>query len=273
MQSTRACQVSTLCPLDPRDQEPEPQKLAPLLQIVFFLRSLSQDLHISLPLLVVARGPLFNSLLSCKAETPSSTPSPRQKQALLYLAHNLLLQICCCYPASNPRGPKPHHLASDTGLRSPKRSDRPTRLRLRKEDEWKRKRRKKRRNENEPRAFGRIGSFSPLQFCVWVRLLSWHRQAELRASATTILWCPISCNHLFFTSFTTLAMPSASQSSQQSFTMSQQSQTGRAASFNRSYNGGVDGPQIYSVCIPALCQRQRSACALVAIESHRKAID
>ncbi|PON25841.1 hypothetical protein TGAM01_v205278 [Trichoderma gamsii] len=28
--------------------------------------------------------------------------------------------------------------------------------------------------------------------------------------------------------------------------MSQQSQTGRAASFNRSYNGGVDGPQIYS---------------------------
>ncbi|KAL6808906.1 hypothetical protein GGI42DRAFT_340175 [Trichoderma sp. SZMC 28013] len=41
-------------------------------------------------------------------------------------------------------------------------------------------------------------------------------------------------------------MPSASQSSQQSFTMSQQSQTGRAASFNRGYNGGVDGPQIYS---------------------------
>lgn len=54
------------------------------------------------------------------------------------------------------------------------------------------------------------------------------------------------------------AMPSASQSSQQSFTMSQQSQTGRAASFNRGYNGGVDGPQIYSVCIPAICRRSAS---------------
>ncbi|KAK5996923.1 Transcription factor SWI6 [Cladobotryum mycophilum] len=41
-------------------------------------------------------------------------------------------------------------------------------------------------------------------------------------------------------------MPSASQSSQQSFTMSQQSQPGRSASFNRGYNGAVDGPQIYS---------------------------
>lgn len=93
----------------------------------------------------------------------------------------------------------------------------------------------------------------PLPICVWViRLLSWHRQAKLRASATTILSCPISCDDLSSTRFTTLAMPSASQSSQQSFTMSQQSQTGRAASFNRSYNGGVDGPQIYSVCIPAL---------------------
>ncbi|KAK1251214.1 hypothetical protein MKX07_005769 [Trichoderma sp. CBMAI-0711] len=41
-------------------------------------------------------------------------------------------------------------------------------------------------------------------------------------------------------------MPSASQSSQQSFTMSQQSQPGRTASFNRGYSGTVEGPQIYS---------------------------
>lgn len=60
--------------------------------------------------------------------------------------------------------------------------------------------------------------------------------------------------NLFFLFFlgqnTTLRpmMPSASQSSQQSFTMSQQSQPGRTASFNRGYSGTVEGPQIYSVC-------------------------
>lgn len=43
-------------------------------------------------------------------------------------------------------------------------------------------------------------------------------------------------------------MPSASQSSQQSFTMSQQSQPGLSASFHRGYpGGGSDSPQIYSV--------------------------
>ncbi|CAM1510839.1 Fc.00g083520.m01.CDS01 [Cosmosporella sp. VM-42] len=41
-------------------------------------------------------------------------------------------------------------------------------------------------------------------------------------------------------------MPSASQSSQQSFTMSQQSQPGLSGSFHRGYNGGQEGPQIYS---------------------------
>ncbi|KID76491.1 Start control protein cdc10 [Metarhizium brunneum] len=40
-------------------------------------------------------------------------------------------------------------------------------------------------------------------------------------------------------------MPSASQSSQQSFSMSQQSQPRHSASFHQSYNG-ADGPQIYS---------------------------
>jgi hypothetical protein len=43
-------------------------------------------------------------------------------------------------------------------------------------------------------------------------------------------------------------MPSASQSSQQSFSMSQQSQGGRnSASFHRGYSVGGDAPQIYSV--------------------------
>ncbi|KAF4458617.1 start control cdc10 [Fusarium albosuccineum] len=41
-------------------------------------------------------------------------------------------------------------------------------------------------------------------------------------------------------------MPSASQSSQQSFSMSQQSQPGLSASFHRGYNGDPEGPQIYS---------------------------
>lgn len=43
-------------------------------------------------------------------------------------------------------------------------------------------------------------------------------------------------------------MPSASQSSQQSFSMSQQSQGGRnSASFHRGFAVGGEGPQIYSV--------------------------
>ncbi|KAJ4194809.1 HTH APSES-type domain-containing protein [Fusarium falciforme] len=41
-------------------------------------------------------------------------------------------------------------------------------------------------------------------------------------------------------------MPSASQNSQQSFNMSQQSQSGLSASFHRGYNGDPEGPQIYS---------------------------
>ncbi|RSL48946.1 hypothetical protein CEP53_009346 [Fusarium sp. AF-6] len=41
-------------------------------------------------------------------------------------------------------------------------------------------------------------------------------------------------------------MPSASQKSQQSFNMSQQSQSGLSASFHRGYNGDPEGPQIYS---------------------------
>ncbi|PNY26808.1 Start control protein cdc10 [Tolypocladium capitatum] len=41
-------------------------------------------------------------------------------------------------------------------------------------------------------------------------------------------------------------MPSASQSSQQSFSMSQQSQPRNSASFHQGYNGAADGPQIYS---------------------------
>lgn len=43
-------------------------------------------------------------------------------------------------------------------------------------------------------------------------------------------------------------MPSASQSSQQSFSMSQQSQQGHPnASFNRGFPANPEGPQIYSV--------------------------
>ena len=50
-----------------------------------------------------------------------------------------------------------------------------------------------------------------------------------------------------FGSMTSAIMPSASQSSQQSFTMSQQSQPRPNSSFHQPFNGVGDGPQIYSV--------------------------
>lgn len=171
----------------------------------------------------------------------------------IFAADLLLVLVLACYPASNPRR---SHFASNTGLAQT----------LRQINSFATKANVGQNKKNKQKAATQL----------WIRRASTFFSSQVYgldfglgelASATI---CRVQSRATTADrhqpqpfldkarQHSHSAMPSASQSSQQSFTMSQQSQTGRAASFNRGYNGGVDGPQIYSVCIPAICRRSAS---------------